>query len=100
MISYLLLSNEHKETSDFDLMVKNVHFFSLSPSFYDIHMTLLAFGFYTYKKGKKKIKKMMPAEPGALIKNDTNLHLLSVWREFPNRSKGLGFPKPKLEVQL
>lgn len=43
---------------------------------------------------------MMPAEPGALIKyENTNLHLLSVWRGSPYRNKGLGFPKPKLEVQ-
>lgn len=32
------------------------------------------------------------------IYEDTNLHLLSVWRGFPYRNKGLGFPKPKLEV--
>lgn len=30
---------------------------------------------------------------------NTNLHLLSVWRGFPYRNQGLGFPKPKLEVQ-
>lgn len=42
---------------------------------------------------------MMPAEPGALIKyENTNLHLLTVWRGFPYRNKGLGFPKSKLEV--
>ncbi len=33
------------------------------------------------------------------IYENTNLHLLSVWRGFPYRNKGLGFPKPKLEVQ-
>lgn len=32
------------------------------------------------------------------IYENTNLHLLSVWRGFPYRNKGLGFPKPKLEV--
>lgn len=32
------------------------------------------------------------------IYEDTNLHLLSVWRGFPCRNKGLGFPKPQLEV--
>lgn len=40
----------------------------------------------------------MPAEPGALIKyENTHLHLLTVWRGFPCRNKGLGFPKSKLE---
>lgn len=33
------------------------------------------------------------------IYENTNLHLLSVWRGFPYRNMGLGFPKPKLEVQ-
>lgn len=28
------------------------------------------------------------------IYENTNLHLLSVWRGFPDRNKGLGFPKP------
>lgn len=27
------------------------------------------------------------------IYENTNVHLLSVWREFPDRNKGLGFPK-------
>lgn len=50
---------------------------------------------FTYRR-KKKTLNTMPAEPGALNQTheDTNLHLLSVWRGFPKmKQKGRGFPK-------
>lgn len=63
-------------------------------------VTHLALGFYIYN-WKKKINtlNMMPAEPGALIKYmRTQICTLSVWRGFPYRNKGPGFPKPILGV--
>lgn len=92
---------------DFRVWFNSVHdkfpfFFSLSllppPSitftWHSLHLV------FTLTRKEKKNQKTMPAKPGALIEHDTNLHLLSVWREFPNRNKGLSFPKPKLEVQF
>lgn len=67
------------------------------PFSYDAH---LALGFYIYKGEKKEYFEYDACRTRCLnqIYEDTNLHLLSVWRGFPYRNKRLGFPKPTLEV--
>lgn len=63
-------------------------------------ITHLALGFYTHKE-KNQYFEYDACWTRCLnqIYENTNLHLLSVWRGFPDRNEALGFPKLKLEVQ-
>lgn len=113
MISYLLLLNEHKETLDFGFKVSVTqltvyhyhtprvlfsHLFSCDSQKTN-SVTHLALGFYIYKEKKTHYFEYDACWTRCLnqIYENTNLHLLSVWRGSPHRNKGLGFPK--LEVQ-
>lgn len=111
MISYLLLLNEHKDVFNFGLVsmtqiqcMITTHPGFFTPFSYDSQktnsVTHLALGFYIYKEKKIQYFEYDACWTRCLnqIYENTNLHLLSVWRGFPYRNKGLGFPKPKLEV--
>lgn len=117
MISYLLLLNEHKEILGFGFWVSvtqihtnTVYCYHTTPVLSHLFpttvkkptvLTHLALGFYTYKEKKKQRFEYDACWTRCLnqIYENTNLHLLSVWRGFPYRNKGLGFPKPKREVR-
>lgn len=111
MISYLLLLNEHKKTLRFwfrvsmtqlQYIIITTHPYFITPFFplkvkrptplLTLHLV------FTFTR-KKKYDACWTRCLNQIYEN-TNLHLLSVWRGFPYRNKGLGFPKPKHEVQF
>lgn len=69
-----------------------------SPPPYLFPMTFTLHLVFTYTRKKKEYFEYDACRTRCLnqIYEDTNLHLLSVWRGFPYRNKRLGFPEPKL----
>lgn len=110
MISYLLLSNEHKETSDFLFSFKVVHIYSILTLVLDfsfpmtVRPTALLTLHLVFTPNKKiyiyfELRCLMNQVP--YTKTQICIYLsFQSGGDFPAETKELGFPKLKVEVQF